>query len=436
MKGKKLAALALSSILAVTSFQMVPVMAENEEEVTLRVASVYVDGHSMNKVFEEVLSNFEEEHPNVKISREFMPSEQLQAKLKTDAASNNLPDIFPVWELSTNVDSVKAGLWEDLSDELEADTEWKDSFNSGTLDGFQYEEAPGQWAVPLCSYGIGFYYNKEVFEEAGAEVPTTWTELLDVIAKLKDAGYTPWELGAKEAWRCEHLFTCLYYKMYGIDQASKLTDGSLTYDDPSFTETFNKMLELVDAGAFNPNMIGIDYATEVANFASGKVGMQLNGAWAIGETDGPDTPDTIKGKIGYFPFPNMEMNDEFNGQWFGGVNDAFAMKSGLEGATKEAALELMKDITSVETAKKIGEESGNIPSVKVELDQEKSGELMQAVVDAIGNADQMAGDIYGFEPSQEVGTNFSNITQGVMCKQISPEDACKQLMAVKAASGK
>lgn len=280
------------------------------------------------------------------------------------------------------------------------------------------------------------YYNKEVFEKAGAEVPATWSELLDAIEKIKTAGYTPWELGAKEAWRCEHLFTCLYYKMYGIDYASGLADGSLTYDDPSFTAVFDKMLELVDAGAFNENMVGIDYATEVANFASGEVGMQLNGAWAIGETDGPDTPDTIKGKIGYFAVPAVEGSEEYAGQWFGGVNDAFALKSGLEGAKKELALEFLKELTSPETAKKIGEESGNIPAVNAELDVEKCGELMQAVVAAIATADQMSGDIYGFEKSQEVGTNFSNITQGVMCKQISPEDACKQLVDLKASSGK
>ena len=102
------------------------------------------------------------------------------------------------------------------------------------------------------------------------------------------------------------MFSNLYYKMYGIDQASKVTDGSLKYDDESFLRVFEKMLELVDAGAFDPNMIGIDYAQEVANFANGNSGMQFNGAWAICETDGPDAPDTIKGKVGFFPFLNME----------------------------------------------------------------------------------------------------------------------------------
>ena len=90
----------------------------------------------MNSVFTDVLNEFTEKHPNVKITEEFMPSEQLSPKLKTDAASNNMPDIFPVWVSSTNKDDIEAGLWLNLQEELDADSEWKDSFNAGTLEQF------------------------------------------------------------------------------------------------------------------------------------------------------------------------------------------------------------------------------------------------------------------------------------------------------------
>ena len=399
----------------------------SEEPVNIRVASVYVEGHSMNKVFEEVLTEFKNDHPNVTITEEFMPSEQLNPKLKTDAASNNMPDIFPVWAGMTNLEGIQAGLWMNLEEELNKDSAWKDSFGSGTLEQVQYEAAPGYWAVPLCSFGLGFYYNTELFEKANAEPPKTWDELLQVIDKLKAIGVTPWEIGGKDTWRCEHLFSNLYYKMYGIDQASKVTDGSLKYDDESFLRVFEKMLELVDAGAFDPNMIGIDYAQEVANFASGNSGMQFNGAWAIGETDGPDTPDTIKGKVGFFPFPNMEGAEEFDGQWFGGVSDAFAVRADLEGQKKELVIELLKKITAPETAKKIGEESGNIPSVKTELDPEKTGALMPIVQEAVSGADQFAGDFTGFETNSAVIRKIENFSQAILGKLITPEDACKQL---------
>lgn len=403
--------------------------AGKEEEISIRVASVYVEGHSMNKVFTDVLNEFKEMHPNVKITEEFMPSEQLQPKLKTDAASDNLPDIFPVWVNADNKDDIEAGLWTDMSEELEADSEWKDSFSPGFLEQFQYEGVEGTWALPLCSYGVGFYYNKEVFEKAGAEVPKTWDELLEVIGKLKEAGFVPWAMGAKDTWRSEHLLTNIYYRMNGIEMANKITDKSIAYDDPSFLQSFEKMKELVDAGAFDPSTVGMDYSQEVAAFAKGDVGMQLNGTWGIGETDGAETPDTIKGKIGYFAFPGFAGSEDYANNWMGGANDAFAVSAKVDGEKKELVMELMRSLTSVENAKRIAEETGNPPAVIADYDVEKVGTLMPEVMATMEQADMFAGDLTGFETDSAVAEKIYNYTQAIMGGMVTPEDACKDLAA-------
>lgn len=398
-----------------------------DEEINIRVASVYVEGHSMNSVFTDVLNEFKEKHPNVKITEEFMPSEQLSPKLKTDAASNNMPDIFPVWVDSTNKDDIEAGLWLNLQEELDANSEWKDSFNAGTLEQFQYEGIEGTWAAPICTYGVGFFYNKELFEKAGAEVPETWVELLDVIRKLKDGGITPWALGAKDTWRAEHLFTNIYYRLNGIEQAQKISDRSIDYDDESFLKTFEKMKELVDIGAFDANAIGLDYSQEVAAFAAGNVGMQLNGAWGIGETDGANAPDTIKGKIGYFAFPAFEGAEMYANNWMGGVNDAFAVSAKVEGEKKELVLELLQDLTNADTAKRIAEETGNLPAVVTEYDEEKVGTLMPVVMECINQADAFAGDITGFETDASVSEKVYNYTQAILAGLKTPEEICSEL---------
>lgn len=403
--------------------------AKEGDEISIRVASVYVEGHSMNKVFTDVLNQFKEKHPNVKITEEFMPSEQLQPKLKTDAASDNLPDVFPVWVNSENKDDIEAGLWMNMAEALEADKEWKDSFSPGFLEQFQYEGVDGTWALPLCSYGVGFYYNKDVFKQAGAKVPNTWDELIETVGKLKAAGVVPWAMGAKDTWRSEHLFTNIYYRMYGIDMASKLTDKSISYDDPSFVKTFEKMKELVDAGAFDPSAVGMDYSQEVAAFAAGNVGMQLNGTWGIGETDGPETPDAIKGKIGYFAFPEFAGSEEFANNWMGGVNDAFAVNAKLDGEKKELVMELMKSLTSVDTAKRIAEETGNPPAVITEYDIEKVGTLMPEVMATMEEAEMFAGDLIAFESDSAVTEKVYNYTQAIIGGMTTPQEACKDLAA-------
>ena len=42
------------------------------------------------------------------------------------------------------------------------------------------------WAVPDLASARALYYNADIFEEVGVEVPTTWDELKDVCQKIKD----------------------------------------------------------------------------------------------------------------------------------------------------------------------------------------------------------------------------------------------------------
>ncbi|EJW92714.1 Bacterial extracellular solute-binding, family 1, partial [gut metagenome] len=47
-------------------------------------------------------------------------------------------------------------------------------------------------SIPYQPNVFAFFYNKDLFEQAGIEKePTTWAEFLDVCQKLKDAGITP-----------------------------------------------------------------------------------------------------------------------------------------------------------------------------------------------------------------------------------------------------
>ena len=45
------------------------------------------------------------------------------------------------------------------------------------------------YGLQIAPWVVGFFYNKDLFEQAGiTETPTTWDELLDACQKLKDAG--------------------------------------------------------------------------------------------------------------------------------------------------------------------------------------------------------------------------------------------------------
>src|SRR5204863_9502332 len=79
-----------------------------------------------------------------------------------------------------------------------SDQSWTKIIPDGLKSAFQL-----QGKTLIYSAGssvIGAIYNKKVFDEVGVQPPATWSELLDVCAKIKSAGKIPIALGAGTDW--------------------------------------------------------------------------------------------------------------------------------------------------------------------------------------------------------------------------------------------
>ncbi len=123
--------------------------------------------------------------------------EEYYTKLNALVASGETPDVFivsPGPNLTTYVDP---GVAADLTPYL--DDEWKNSFSSEAV--FAQQTYDGKiYAVPLNIAAACVFYNKEMFEEAGASVPKTWDELIDACKKIKEKGHNPITISAGTAW--------------------------------------------------------------------------------------------------------------------------------------------------------------------------------------------------------------------------------------------
>ena len=59
-----------------------------------------------------------------------------------------------------------------------------------------YQVDGKQYGIPFDLGMVGFWYNKDLFAQAGITTPpATWDEFLADIDKLKDAGITPIAVG-------------------------------------------------------------------------------------------------------------------------------------------------------------------------------------------------------------------------------------------------
>lgn len=156
-------------------------------------AETYIDGY--NAIAEKFSENNEY---GVTVEIEFYENEQYKTKLTTLMASNAVPDIFLTWELSYLQPFVEGGKVADITSYLEEDQEWKNSFADGTLDLLAYDGK--NYGVPTQKSLCVMFYNKQIFEENGVEVPTTYEEFLDVCQTLKDNGVTPMTMCGSDAW--------------------------------------------------------------------------------------------------------------------------------------------------------------------------------------------------------------------------------------------
>src|SRR5687767_7618385 len=181
-------------------------------------------------------------HPNVTIEITVLENEAFKAKLTTVMQSGDPPDIFQSWGGGTFNQQVEAGLLKDITADLEADPAWRDSFAPGALGVYSYQGK--NYGVPWDMGMVGFWYNKDLFEQAGIDAPpATWDEFLEDIQALKDAGITPIAVGAGDKWPAHFYYSYLMIREGG-EAAMETVTETLDFNTPEFIEAGNQLQRL------------------------------------------------------------------------------------------------------------------------------------------------------------------------------------------------
>ena len=154
---------------------------------------------NITKGFKQVIDRFNADYEGVyHVTPITTQLEEYYTQLNALVDADQTPDVFIVSPGPNLTDYVAPGVAAPLDEYLEADG-WKDTFAGDAV--FAQQTYDGKiYAVPLNTAAACVFYNKEIFEEAGVEVPKTYDELLDVCQKIKDAGYTPITISAGTAW--------------------------------------------------------------------------------------------------------------------------------------------------------------------------------------------------------------------------------------------
>jgi raffinose/stachyose/melibiose transport system substrate-binding protein len=314
------------------------------EKVTLRV--LVHQNPPMVAFMEAFNQKFSEKYPNVTVDMSVVNANDLSTVTQTRLTANDVDvvDMFgfanaaqpymknadpPNWQ--TLID---AGYLLDISDQPFVKNYYEAAIkDAGTYNGKVYQVNLGG-----VSYS-GIYYNKNLFEEYGVTVPTTWSELVAACETFAAADIPCMTAGGKDGWP---IFVGAYGLIGSIypDQAALvegLWTGSIKWNDAKSMEMWDKM-KVYAQEMMEPGASGIAGDAAPGRFASGAVAMFSGGTWYAAAIEAAE-PDF---EWGYMPWPGSE-NAEDNKYIFGKYDQGWVIAA--NSPNKDTALQYVAEFS-------------------------------------------------------------------------------------------
>ncbi|WP_225845997.1 sugar ABC transporter substrate-binding protein [Streptomyces sp. HPF1205] len=213
-------------------------------------------------------------------------------------------------------------------------------------------------AVPLYSMAYGLYYNKKMFADAGiANPPKTWDELVADGKKLtKDGHYGLAVEGSNGAENIHHAFVLAKQRGSGWFDAS----GRPTFDTPANVAAVKSYVDFIAKdGIAAKGDAEYQQNQTITDFATGKAAMMMWQSAASSIKAHGMTQD----QYGVVPVPTLVANptgDAAVTSMVAGIN------VGVFNGTKhkDAAVQLVKFLTSTPEQKILNGKYGSIPPVR------------------------------------------------------------------------
>ncbi|MFT4144222.1 MAG: extracellular solute-binding protein [Mobilitalea sp.] len=385
---------------------------KKEEHVTLKLFTGKIETIDL---MNEIINDFNESQDRITVEQEYQKDASNIIKIKF--AAEQAPDIMTTYEQGF----VDEGKYLDLSEQ----SQWWDRLTPAMKEACTDVKTGKQYRVCTNMTMAGFFYNKEIYNELGLSVPTTWDEFVQNLEAIKTAKpeVTPWFIFGNEAWHLGHLIEFIphgYIKqnlgaveakkaMLNNDKA-KLNFGAADGPMAVFAE---KLLELQEKGLINEDVLTATSDNCVQDFVNGKAAMLSNGMWILSSLleANPDMQD----KIGFAPYPAYMPDSK--AVVLSAEDSGYSISATSE--HKEEAIEFLNFLFNAENQKKYSETS-KAPSAFTDVTAEWApANIVTEVSDAVQNAVNI-----GFtneKPAGFSGDDAGRMVQELLAGTYTPE---------------
>lgn len=244
------------------------------------------EGDALGISWESAMEEFEAMYPDVKIEFEGKVFEQIQQTAVMILNSSDVPDVMEV-----NKGNATAGLYSmeglltDLT-KVAIERGWDNVMSPSVQMTCRYDENGIMGSGNLygvTNYGdfMMVYYNKEMFEEYGVEVPTSLEEFEAVADTFVAAGITPLPLGGLDVWPPFHNWweLVLYEADRELITNFHLLQGDVDFQGAAFTFGAETLVKHLQRGYYGSNALAVSYDDANAAFIQGIHPMYLTGSW-------------------------------------------------------------------------------------------------------------------------------------------------------------
>jgi len=386
------------------------------KEVTLTMWSIATESDAFNPAYIKAIADFEAGHPGVKVKHETFENESYKTKIKAAVAANELPDVFFTWAGGFSQSFVDSGKVLPLDDYY---APYKDDISMAALNNLVYNDK--LYGSVMCTPVSVMWYNKSIFDKYSLAAPTTWDEFTTVCNTLKTNGVQPVATSVKDTWVLAMLHDGLTLKSAGPDKVyNALKKNGVSYSDPDFLASAQKIQELVNSGAFIEGATGFSNDEASAEFYKGNAAMYFTGSWMGGSImkDAPNPDDFSVAPIPVINGSNAKITD-----FMGGGSDSLMVAASTKNPELSAqlAFEITKGVS------KYGYLSGaGVPAWKVDYDDSSVPKLTQQVAAYANNATSFTLWFDTLMESEDAG-EYLALLQELYIGSITPEEFQKAM---------
>ncbi|TDL32770.1 extracellular solute-binding protein [Jeotgalibacillus sp. S-D1] len=376
-----------------------------------------------NSVEEEqwslVIEKFKELHPDIEVQLETgdvrVESGSLTSLLQSGV---NTPDVILMNSGPSRISVLsEAELIQPLND-LYEENSWKEALRESAYQLIAGEE--NMYEVPHMMDAIAYFYNKDVFEENGVNVPASEKEFMKALQKLKENDVAPITIGARNGYAIGWLFGIMLESVAGTEKMEEVLYGDGKWNDPEVLKTAEMLKEWVDSGYISKNAVTLTEADSKFDFLNKQSAMYPGGTYLITELAEQDLQDSV----GFFMMPSFIDNQ--TAEPTGGIGQSWVIPTKADNRdTATVWLNFILSQDYVETAY-------SSPDYNFILASSISTEVEPAG-DVLNDASQELEQGSSYNPSVFIGVEtkeayFQNL-QGLVGGLVTPGEAMNNIEA-------